>query len=191
MRTSKQLKAILFPLLLCAVWFTGCADTGGGAGTVTDTSSPAQEASARAPQEGISLPQTETYYFPMDGQAYYPDQTVTKALLPPGCTGTFEAQSCAAQGMDRTYLYPDYEISTYPDGEEERILYIFLKTDQVRTAEGADLSMRKEEVEALYGTPSREEANALVYKKGSMRLMFFFDESDALTAIEYHSGITE
>ena len=126
-----------------------------------------------------------------------------KALLYPGLdvtvfpdtgdvqTGYFEAESCAALGLDKTYVFSDYEVTTFPDGDKDLIASIIFKTDAVSTMEGADLSMSADDIRALYGAPDTETSRALTYVKGDMRLMFFFDEDGFLTSVEYRFGVAE
>lgn len=100
----------------------------------------------------------------------------------------FEAESCAAQGIGKTYTYSDVIIETYPDGDKDMVLYITLKSDMVSTAEGADLSMTKEEVIAIYGEATTQTDSSLTYKKGSMGLIFIFD-GDTMNSIQYSSKL--
>ena len=37
-----------------------------------------------------------------------------------------EVASCAFEGLDKTFKYEHYEITTYPDGEDDRIYSIYL-----------------------------------------------------------------
>lgn len=100
----------------------------------------------------------------------------------------FEAESCAAQGIGKTYTYADFVIDTYPDGDKDLVLCITLKTDNVATAEGIDLSMTKEKVEEKYGKPDESTDIAMGYKKDGMRINFIF-EGDTMVSIQYDSSL--
>lgn len=98
----------------------------------------------------------------------------------------FESPSCAAEGIGKLYTYDDFEIQTYPDGDKDLILYVMLRTDNVATAEGIDLSSSKDDIIAAYGEPSSEASGSMTYEKDGTKLVFIFD-GDSLISIEYDS----
>ncbi|SDB54971.1 hypothetical protein SAMN02910298_02815 [Pseudobutyrivibrio sp. YE44] len=100
----------------------------------------------------------------------------------------FESPSCAAEGIGKLYTYSDFEIQTYPDGDVDRILYIRLRTDNVSTKEGIDLSSSKDDIIAAYGAPKSEETGSLIYELNGTTLKFIFD-GDSLSSIEYDSEL--
>ena len=100
----------------------------------------------------------------------------------------FESPSCAAEGIGKLYTYSDFEIQTYPDGDTDKVLYVRLKTDNVATAEGIDLSSSRDDVVAAYGEPTSDVTGALTYEKDGMSLVFIFD-GDSLSSIEYDSSL--
>lgn len=99
----------------------------------------------------------------------------------------FESPSCAGEGIGKLYTYSDIEIQTYPDGDNDLILYVLLRTDNVATKEGIDLSSTMDEVKAVYGDPSSENSGALTYEKDGMTLNFLFSGEDMIS-IEYDSS---
>lgn len=100
----------------------------------------------------------------------------------------FEAPSCATEGIGKVYTYSDFQIDTYPDGEKDLILCITLKTDNVSTAEGIDLSMDKDKIIEVYGSDYEETDISMSYKKDGMKLSFIF-EGDSLVSIQYDSSL--
>ncbi|QFJ53781.1 hypothetical protein [Pseudobutyrivibrio xylanivorans] len=98
----------------------------------------------------------------------------------------FESPSCAADGIGKLYTYNDFEIQTYPDGDKDLILYVLLRTDNVATAEGIDLSSSRDDIIAAYGEPTSEATGAMTYEKNGTKLVFIFD-GDSLISIEYDS----
>lgn len=98
----------------------------------------------------------------------------------------FESPSCAADGIGKLYTYSDFEIQTYPDGDQDLILYVLLRTDNVATAEGIDLSSSRDDIIAAYGEPTSEATGAMTYEKDGVSLVFIFD-GDSLISIEYDS----
>lgn len=104
--------------------------------------------------------------------------------------GYYEEASCAAQGISKIYNYSDFEIYTYPDGDVDRIQTVILKTDNVCTAEGVDLSNSKSDVTAVYGEDYEESNGQIIYRKDGMKLCFIMDE-DTILSIEYNSSILD
>ncbi|MCR4566811.1 MAG: hypothetical protein K5769_02090 [Pseudobutyrivibrio sp.] len=96
----------------------------------------------------------------------------------------FESPSCAADGIGKLYTYSDFEIQTYPDGDKDLILYVALRTDNVSTAEGINLSSTKDDVIAAYGDSGEDVGGSLKYTKNGTELNFIFD-GDSLTSIQY------
>ena len=150
-----------------------------------------QTQTAAAAGTAAEEPAAEGYYFEASGIRLYPDMDVDTVLASLGECTHYEEESCAAQGMAHFYTFADYEINTYPDGNINRIYYILLKTDNVATAEGVDLSMDKEKVISVYGEDYTEDGRKLYYEKGGMRLSFIFNADDTLASIEYDSIVLE
>ncbi|WP_052169695.1 hypothetical protein [Pseudobutyrivibrio ruminis] len=98
----------------------------------------------------------------------------------------FESPSCASDGIGKNYKYNDFEIQTYPDGDTDLILYVLLRTDNVATAEGIDLSSSRDDIIAAYGNPTEEATGSMKYTTDTMTLVFVFD-GDSLVSIEYDS----
>lgn len=157
----------------------------------TETKTPRQESTQTTQQEVREEEIPDAYAFSVNGTVLYPDMDITTLPQELGePDGMFEEESCAALGTARLYAWHDYEIFTYPDGERDRIQYIYLKTDAVQTAEGADLASTRSEIEALYG-PGGEgsDETKLVYPRGSMCLVFAFDADGYPASIEYRSDV--
>lgn len=102
----------------------------------------------------------------------------------------FEAASCAFEGLDKIYTYNDFEIDTYPQGEEDYVSAIILKNDVITTAEGIYIGCSKNDVTAAYGTDYREEGSMFVYEKDGMKLCFLFD-NEIVTSIQYFSTVLD
>ncbi len=102
----------------------------------------------------------------------------------------FESPSCAAEGIGKLYTYSDFEIQTYPDGDVDRVLYVRLRTDNVSTKEGVDLSSSKDDIISAYGEPTSEGTGSMTYENNGTSLIFIFD-GDALSSIEYDSELNK
>ena len=100
----------------------------------------------------------------------------------------FESPSCAAQGIGKHYTYNDFEIETYPDGDNDLVLYVMLKTDAVSTKEGINISSTKDDIIAAYGEPTEEVTGSLIYQMSDMKLKFLFN-GDSMISIEYDSPL--
>ncbi len=97
---------------------------------------------------------------------------------------TQTVKSCAFEGEDYIYTYPDYEIYNYVDSSTQKIYTITLLTDKVSTKEGIHLGNTKEEVVQTYGNQYEDAYGAYVYTKGNTILTFIFEENE-IVSIEY------
>ena len=129
----------------------------------------------------------EPYCFEISGVSLYPDMDVSTVLDSLGEYSHYEEESCAAQGMAHFYTFADYEINTWPDGDIDRIYYILLKTDNVATKEGVDLSMNKDKIIEVYGDGYQEDGHKLSYEKDGMKLVFILNDDNTIASIEYDS----
>ncbi len=102
----------------------------------------------------------------------------------------FESTSCAFDGIDKMYTYDHFRIETYPDGEKDRISYIFFLDDMAETPEGICIGMTKEEVEDAYGTDYEDKSGLLVYTKDGKHLSFLIEDG-VVTSIEYSSAVMD
>ena len=146
------------------------------------------EASSNGAGDAESTAQNdEGYVFHYDGTELKMDDDAAPIVEKLGEPSQyFESPSCAAEGIGKLYTYDDFEIQTYPDGDKDLILYVMLRTDNVATAEGIDLSSSKDDIIAAYGEPSSETSGSMTYEKDGTKLVFIFD-GDSLISIEYDS----
>ena len=93
----------------------------------------------------------------------------------------FEAESCAFEGLDKTYTYDAVEIITYPDGDLDRISYVRILNDAVSTPEGITVGSTAEEVAAAYGEGS---GNQYDYEDGDCLLSFILKDGKVVS-VEY------
>lgn len=115
-------------------------------------------------------------------ELYAPADPVIQALGNP--QETYEAPSCAFDGMDVIYKYPGYEVLTYAKDGSAVISGVVLRDDTVGTPEGAYIGMTKADVEKIYGKTA-ESAGSLQVEKGNCNLLFIFD-NDVVTSIQYN-----
>ena len=138
---------------------------------------------------GVEAASTAGYVFNYNGMDIAVDSDVAPVIEKLGEPNEyFESPSCAAEGIGKLYTYSDFEIQTYPDGDVDRVLYVLLRTDNVATAEGIDLSSSREDIVEAYGQATEEATGSMKYEKDGMTLVFLFD-GESLISIEYDSSL--
>lgn len=100
----------------------------------------------------------------------------------------FEAESCAFKGLDKTYTYSGFEITTYPSEDKDYISAIDIKDDTVSTPEGIYLGATVDEMIAAYGDDYIESSGSYTYVKDSSKLQFIVG-SDEIIAITYLADV--
>lgn len=95
----------------------------------------------------------------------------------------FEAASCAFEGMDKTYTYSGFVITTRPDGDQDYVNSIRLTDDSAVTPEGIYIGCPADDVTAAYGEGSRTE-NVIRYIKGNSAMNFILEDGKVIS-IEY------
>lgn len=96
----------------------------------------------------------------------------------------FEAESCAFEGLDKTYTYEEVEIITYPDEETDRISSVRLLTDAAATPEGITIGSTPEEVSAAYGEDYMAVGQQYTYEDGDCLFSVLFKDGKAIS-VEY------
>ena len=95
-----------------------------------------------------------------------------------------ETASCAFEGIDKTYTYDHFEVTTYPKDNKDIIGNIYFLDKDVKTKEGVGISDSIDKVIATYGSDYKQEGTLFKYQKGDMELKFII-EDDLVTSIEY------
>lgn len=98
-------------------------------------------------------------------------------------TDYFEAKSCAFNGIDRTYIYADYEVYTYPYNGVDYISGIYLM-ETAQTNEGLKIGDTYDRMIELYGEDYTEDIGLYTYEKDSTKLDVLI-EGDSIISIEY------
>lgn len=150
----------------------------------------AMEGDATAPVQTNNT-SLDDYKFVYQGVTITPDMNTNEFLDALGePMHYYEVKSCAFEGMDKIYTYNSFEVSTYPNGTNDLVSYIYFKDDTVTTEEGAYIGMAKADVLALYGDNYVERAGVYVYTKGGMELRFIFN-GETLASVEYATTVLE
>lgn len=93
---------------------------------------------------------------------------VIKALGEP--ENYFESESCAYQGMDKTYDYTIFKLYTYPDGDKDLISSVEFTSDVMETTEGIKIGTAEAEVDSVYGSNYKANGMARIYNSGDTNL---------------------
>lgn len=97
----------------------------------------------------------------------------------------FEATSCAFEGLDKTYTYSGFVITTRPDGDNDFVNSIRLTDDSTVTPEGLYIGCSADDVKAVYGADPQTESDwVLAYTKGSSAMNFVLEDGKVVS-IEY------
>ena len=175
---------IIFTLLSLAVLISLAACGGDPAGNASNSGdNPSGSAGPSAPAQ--TAPGPDAFSFVTNGAEITVNENMADVLAAIGKPQSyFEAESCAFNGLDKTYTYAGFVITTYPDGERDLINSIRLTDDSAATREGAYIGCTAVRIRELYGDPQGDLVSALSYTKGDTVLNFIL-EGDAVISIEY------
>jgi ABC-type oligopeptide transport system substrate-binding subunit len=190
----KKITAVLACAAASAMLLCACGSSDAGTDNSTaDTTSAGTETTGTEGQTAASSDVTGTpdgYYISLNGVLVYANAEMAPIAQELGEPASyFESESCAFQGLDKTYTYGSVVISTYPVDDVDYVYTIELKDDTVETEEGICIGSSKDDVTAAYGTATSETETALTYEKDDCVLAFIFD-GDSVANITY-TAITE
>jgi hypothetical protein len=96
----------------------------------------------------------------------------------------FEAESCAFQGMEKTYTYSGFELHTYELDKVDYVASVIFLDDSVSTKEGISLNADVKDVVKAYGDKYTEKSGSYTYQLDKSKISFLF-ENNKVTSIEY------
>ena len=99
-----------------------------------------------------------------------------------------EESSCAFEGLDKTYYYGSFYLTTYPMDGKDYVYTLWFADDTVATEEGIRIGSNQADVESVYGADSFNGTNAYVLIKGNSKLMILITEGE-VSAIRYEGMI--
>ena len=141
-------------------------------------------------QDG-SPPFSQGFPFEAYGQEMYvcaPAKPVLENLPEP--RGRFESPSCAFDGLDITYFYPGFELTTYPENGEEHILSVVLTDDSVSAPGGVTIGGSLSSMEKAYGTDYTQKGWQYTYASGKGSLVFTFKDGVIIGIVfAYAAGV--
>ncbi|MEA4890410.1 MAG: hypothetical protein VB070_13220 [Clostridiaceae bacterium] len=162
-------------VLLLAVLFllTGCA---AGPSSGTAGTNPAS-GSSQAAKSGYAFKTGDLTIYMHDEAA-----PILEKLGEP--KQTFEAESCAFQGKERTYVYTSFSVYTYELDGVDHIASVVILDDSIGTPEGIYLNSTLDDVKKAYGDKYEESVGLYTYKSDTMKLSFLIKDN-VVTSIEY------
>ena len=99
-----------------------------------------------------------------------------------------EESSCAFEGLDKTYYYGSFYLSTYPMGGKDFVYVLWFADDTVTTAEGIRIGSTQAQVETAYGKDAFNGTNAFEMSKGSSKLTILITDG-IVSGIRYEGII--
>lgn len=95
-----------------------------------------------------------------------------------------EAASCAFEGLDKTYFYGSFYLTTYPKDDKDFISIVEIVDDTVQTDEGIAIGDPEKKVEETYGVENYNGINAYVVESGDSSLTIIID-GGLVSSIQY------
>ena len=169
-------------LFILALTLVGCSSNGTG-------NSPGISSTNKNSNSHANTDSTYNYVFKYGGISIGIDDEAEEILEQLGePMEYFEAPSCAYQGVDKTYYYNGFEITTYTDNNTDYIANVLLVDDSVTTQEGIYIGSSLDEVVNEYGLEYEASINQYVYTISETQLQFIF-EDDVVISIMYGKDI--
>jgi len=91
----------------------------------------------------------------------------------------FEAPSCAFDGIDRIFRYPDFQIHTYPLNDEDFVHTISIKTDNITIYGGIYIGSSFDDVIAVYGENFEQDFSMFTFTRDRTTLAFYVEDGIA------------
>lgn len=95
-----------------------------------------------------------------------------------------EEPSCAFDGMDKTYYYGSFYLSTYPMEGRDYVYNLWFADDGVATDEGVRIGSTQSQVEDTYGKDCFNGTNSVMLTKGQSKLVILIEDGK-VSSIRY------
>ncbi len=95
-----------------------------------------------------------------------------------------EVESCAFEGLDKTFNYGSYEVTTFSDNDKDKIYSIYFLDENVKTKEGIKITDSFDKMKKTYGDDYEKIDNMYTYTKQKTQLNFIINNNE-ITSIEY------
>ena len=192
-------KLISLILALCLVLsFAGCgSEKQPAAGETTEAQSAQEQPTEAQPSEerpaetqaAETQPAAEAvgYTFTYKGTQIAMKADAEPILAALGEPNSYtEEASCAFDGLDKTYSYGSFYLTTYPEGGKDYVYRIWFADDGVTTEEGVYIGAAQAEVESAYGADSFNGSNAYILTKDGTSLTVILKDG-AVSSIQYEA----
>jgi hypothetical protein len=184
-RNMKRLCLLLIAFILV---LTGCSS--GKSTSTASTENSTQKAVVESSKKPEESEKPQGYIFETNGISIAMNAKVAPILEKLGKEKSyFEAESCAFQGMDKTYTYNGFELHTYELNKVDYVASVIFLDDSVSTKEGITLNADIKDVLRLYGDKYTNKSNLYTFQLDKSKLSFMI-ENDKITSVEY-TAITE
>lgn len=100
-----------------------------------------------------------------------------------------ERASDTPGGLDKTYYYGGFYLSTYPRDGKDMVCSIWFADESVATEEGISLGATQQEVEKAYGAGCFQDTNACTLIGKNSRLIIVLSEG-IVSSIQYEAILT-
>ena len=152
--------------LVIAIWITACV------------------MGCSAPEETVPT-QPEGFQVSCMGQSIAMGALAAPVIEALGEPRTYtEATSCAFEGLDKTYYYGGFYITTYPAADGDRIQSLWFADDSQTTPEGITIGSDREAVEQAYGADCFGAGTSCMLTQGNSTLTIVLKDN-AVTTIRY------
>ncbi len=133
---------------------------------------------------GCTNNNNKTFTFSYNNKEYYLGEVFTKEKYGEPLKYS-EVSSCAFNGIDKTYTYSHYEVTTYPVDGQDKVYVIYFLDDEISTTEGVKISDTIDDMISKYGKNYKKEGNLYSYQLEKTILKFII-ENNYITSIEYN-----
>lgn len=100
--------------------------------------------------------------------------------------GYTEEASCAFDGLDKTYFYGSFYLSTYPRNGKDFVYSVWFVDDGVATEEGIRIGNPQTEVEKIWGTDCFRSSNTYTQVKNDSKMTIILTNG-IVSSIQYEA----
>ncbi len=130
-------------------------------------------------------PEREGFSFTYNGVQIMPGADAAPVIAALGGPKSYtEEPSCAFEGVDKTYYYGSFYLSTCPMDGKDCVYSLWFVDDSIATGEGIRIGSSQTEVEAACGAGCFDGNNAYIQNRGNSRLTVILTDG-AVSSVRY------
>lgn len=130
-------------------------------------------------------------YLSIDGKSYTCDVDISDIVSAFGENYEYsEGMSCAYDGMDKVFTYPELDVYTRPDGDRDIVIELCAYGANTASSAGIKPGASADDVRAAYGEPTSETSRLMSYEiapasadSEGASLYFKLDSDKAVVAV--------